>query len=148
MKAQNSFVCTCTRSLKNLDLPQARFLFVPSPSLPSPANNSHLSKIFLHVIKLSHFGPANTTSSFRFAHIQFFGDPVFWHPFYVNQHSQSCKATLWAELYLRFPVSDWINALCRQPNGSNRNLISVHRNLTVATRKVVSFMSDCFTRYL
>jgi hypothetical protein len=45
------------RSLKNLDLPQDRFPFVSSPSLPSPATNSHLSKIFLRVIKPSHFGP-------------------------------------------------------------------------------------------
>jgi hypothetical protein len=59
------------RSLKDLDLPQDRFPFVSSLSLPSP-----LSKIFLHVIKPSHFGPANTPSSFRFAQIQFLDDPV------------------------------------------------------------------------
>jgi hypothetical protein len=34
------------RSLKNLDLPQDRFPFVSSQSLPLPATNSHLSKIF------------------------------------------------------------------------------------------------------
>jgi hypothetical protein len=63
------------RSLKNLDLPQERSPFVSSPSLPSPATNSHRSEIFLHVVKLSNFGPANTPSSFRFAHIQFSDDP-------------------------------------------------------------------------
>jgi hypothetical protein len=55
-----------------LDLPQDIFPFVSCPSLPSPATNSHLSKILLHVIKPSHFGSANTPSSFRFAPIQFF----------------------------------------------------------------------------
>jgi hypothetical protein len=33
------------RSLKDLDLPQDRFPFVSSPSLPSPATNSHLPAI-------------------------------------------------------------------------------------------------------
>jgi hypothetical protein len=65
------------RSLKNLDLPQDTFPFVSSLNLPSSATNSHLSKIFLYVIKPSYLGPANTPASFRFAHIQFLNDPVF-----------------------------------------------------------------------
>jgi hypothetical protein len=115
------------RSLKNLDLPQDRFPFVSSPSLPSPATNSHLSKTFLYVIKSSHFGAANTPSSFRFAHMQFFDDPVFWHPFYgwfipasINYHRsrwprglrrRSTEAWL-LESRVRIPLRVWMFVSC------------------------------------
>jgi hypothetical protein len=39
-------------------------------------------------------GLPTLASSFRFAHIQFFDDLLFWHPFYMTQPSQSCFINL------------------------------------------------------
>jgi hypothetical protein len=85
------YVCVCTLWRYGPWTTLTSLKTFPSVSYPSLPLFQPLILIFLRSSSTSsihHFGPVNTPSSFRFAHIQFSDDPVFWHPFYMTQPSQ------------------------------------------------------------